>query len=197
MVADGRQERVQILGSPCVLLVMRYRRGAGSGSGVANDEAEALGVGERPTQHRVQVADRLRGETVLDEAHVRLLDLERCQILHSHLAELVVELGDRSAVAGRGGRLEVGRDPLQPFRQVLAEAQRRPRHDEPVVRCDDHAVHCLGRFLLGREPALRRPTAFAGSGIGAQLHAVAESLPVSLDRSRHAIGPFAVRVVRD
>ncbi len=197
VVADGRQERVELGRAPRALLVMRYRRWAGSGSGVADDEAEALGVGERPTQHRVQVADRLRSETVLDQAHVHLLDLERCQILHSHLAELVVELGDRSAVAGRGGRFEVGRDPLQPFRQVLAEAQRGTLYDQTVVRGDDHPMHRLGRFLFGREPALGRPTALAGAGVRAELHAVAEPLPVSLDRSRHPTDPFTVRVVRD
>lgn len=161
--------------------MMRHRRRASRSRRSPEYKPQPLRIGQRPTQHRVRIANHSRRQPFFHRIEIDLLDLDGRSFVDPGLPELLANPDDRSGIPARGCWLGFGRRPRHPVVEVDTELQRIPPHGHAVIGGDERAAHGLGRFRIGVEPAFRHHSTLAGAGINPDLSAAAPSLLVPLD----------------
>ncbi len=123
MAGGGAQERLQLFGGPCLLFDLRDRpqaRCVGDESDVAGDETSPGGVGERASDHEVDLVHGLggeRGRSVggMEEPVVERLEVMGAEPPESDAAErrhdVVLDLAPVAVVGGGGEHEPLARQP--------------------------------------------------------------------------------------
>ena len=167
------EEPLDLLRRPRPLLTSWSRNGLRSSSRIAGDESEALCVSQRPPEHDVAVADGLRcqrsptGASVLQQRGVQALDLERCERLELHCADLAGDALDGHPVTHPRRLPDPRLDGLQPVIEELRQRDTTPGHRRRPRVGSGREISQRGLSRLLRREARaagRRRRPVAGSG---------------------------------